>query len=252
VGSDFLRALIESPTFLPQFASALLAVVACLLFAAAIAGSLARRTKRRRLHRDERGVAAAVDFVLTVPLFMAATSLIVQFALLMQTSMAVHWAAYVAARSVRVHAWEAVFPLPPTTYYLRGLPQEVRDRAERAARIALIAASPSDSRLPLDPGLYARAARDAGDWLAVMARNSAIRDVDARTEALQRKAAYAFYPDNARVDVKVELPPDVLFPTALAQVEFHAYTNALYGRLLGEKRADGLWYAPVRAVMRVL
>ena len=53
------------------------------------------------------GAANAVDMVLTVPLFVAAMLIVIQFALLCHAVLVVQYAAYSAARTARVSIWDS-------------------------------------------------------------------------------------------------------------------------------------------------
>ncbi len=238
----FLRALVTAPSFAQVVAPAAAALA---LLVGLTVFCLRRRLRERRrrpagLLRDERGFAVAADFVITLPLLMATVSLIVQFATLLQGATFVHYAAYVAARSVRVHAWAESFPFVP----LR-ISDEARARAERAARYVLIGASPADPGLPLQREPWAAGRDAARSYLRVLARGGA------SSAALARQAGYAFYPENARVAVRLVYPPFAAWVTAEASVDFWLHCGVLYGRLLGEQRRDGLWAVPVHADMRV-
>lgn len=237
---DFLRALVSAPSFLELVLPAL----AGLLLLPAATFFWLRRTRRRparaSLARDDRGLAVAADFVITMPLLMATVSMIVQFSSLLHGATFVHYAAYSAARSVRVHAWAESFPFIPLS-----ISDEARLRAERAARYVLIGASPADPGLPLERGTYTNSRNEALDYLRVLARGGA------SSAALARQAGYAFYPQNAKVDVRLVFPPRAAWVSAEAGVDFYLYCGVLYGRLLGEQREDGLWAVPVHADMRV-
>lgn len=237
----FTRALLDSPTFI----GALAGCAGPLLFAGAVAILLLRRLARKsrpRLSQDS-GLAVVTDFVITMPLLMATVSLIVQFSILLHAALVVHYAAYAAAHTVRVHAWEEAFP---RSVLLTSVSKKVQGRCEGAARYALISASPADSGLPLERAAYRRGLEQARPYLRILTRLGGSRS------ALERQAGYAFHPRNARIRCGIAKPPSVLFPTARATVEFDIYTGALYGRLLGNKRSDGLYVATLRAQMSVL
>ncbi len=67
-----------------------------------LSGSRFRPGRLRQLHRDQRGGAQSLSFVLTLPLFVMIMLLIVQVSQLMIATVVVHYAAYAAARSAIV------------------------------------------------------------------------------------------------------------------------------------------------------
>ncbi|NNL84711.1 MAG: pilus assembly protein [Myxococcales bacterium] len=201
--SDWLPTLLHSASFWHGPVLYVLLAAACSAVVALLLSRLARRIQARPLHRDLSGTAAAVDFVLTLPILWWFTACVVQFAFLANGTIVVHYAAFSAARTARVHAFaydNAFVDYPtaiPRLTRLGPLPS-VQQEAEQAARFALIAASSADSRFvyPGAPPLPALVSRSLV---------SAAGDAD-RSQALMRKAQYAFHPENAEVEVSAPAP----------------------------------------------
>ncbi len=199
------------------------------------------RMQRRRsgsLAHDERGAAAAVDFVLTLPIFITFVSLAIQFAVLLNATLVIHYAAFSAARSARAWVVEeaATSPLPlsslPIAMPVSG---EVRQHAESAARMALVAVSPSDPEIAHGgsaPEQTMRAIATAGG-------------LQARGDAFVAKAGYAFDPQNSTVEVEARWRNGA--PEVTASVSYRIHTGILAGRALGSDRGDGVRALPARA-----
>lgn len=222
--AEFLDALWSSPTFWRDTVlwSALTLVAA--VVAAGILLRLRPRLSLRDLGRDTRGAAAAVDFVLTIPVFLAVLSFLIQFALLAHASLVVHYAAYSAARSARVWFWdrdtaflEAIHPSIRSSVAAQfwfSDQAEIERRVELAGRFPLIAISPSKpvaGHPPLDTGLQAY----LDEVAAVEDDNRSLRQA-----AYRQKARYAYDPRMSQVTYAAPLIPELaegaagLFETA--------------------------------------
>jgi len=218
----------------------------------------------KTLASDQRGSSVAIDFVLTLPIFLTLLLLIVQYALMSHTALLVHYAAYSAARSARVWMWDKQDmrpwprPVPAlrTPVSLRNISPEVQQRAETAARFALIAASPADVSIQRSP------TRMPHSILSAMAKVSGL---DGRELALRNKAAYAFDPSNTIVEIKPALsslnqpgievdaaqPGDAWAVTA--SVTFRMSLDMpIAARLLGKPRGDGSYYETSTAEVTLL
>lgn len=204
---EFLQALVVSPTFYRSLAENGLPAVVLLMGSAVLLKRRFRMHRLAGLRRDCRGSASAVDFTMTFPFFMFMMLLIVQSAMVVNTSLIVHYAAYAAARSAKVWAWDTSLVAARlerlaeqqigtkrgranARFALNG--QRARANARKAARYALIAASPVSPRAPSSPGTMPTAA------LAGIARGSGM---SGREGALIQQARYAFDPANSTVDI---------------------------------------------------
>jgi hypothetical protein len=220
--SEFLSALLHAGTFwqqtVPMFAIAggLLAGGAWLICARLRAPSAARL---RALARNDSGSAEAMDFVLTFPIVLFITFMFVQLLLGGHASLVVHYSAYSAARAART----AFFDMSLTDIQvLRGQMEftdtpvwqpvfggregRAHELADTAARIALMNAVPSAVR-------FSAPATTVGQIMV----NRTGRFTRSRV-ATSRKAAYAFAPANASVDVSV-----------IDQYQVQAYIKAANG-----------------------
>jgi len=254
--ADFARALSTSPTFLPQMAP-----LVAIAFVAPVALVLHLWRRARRpvgeaspgaLHADRRGVVVASDFALVILPVILFTLGILQTAWLMRETVIVHYAAYAAARSARVHLCP---PLPESLALsmmrARGEGDCTDDlgRAEAAARLALVSAAPPWGI----PCLGACEVPEAA--LSAIARNTGNA---ARLAALRDQARYAFDADNVRVDVGfvpqfawLAMTPGAE-PPVRARVTFRHYVVYAVGRALGVRRADGYYYRESTAEVSLL
>lgn len=192
----FGSSLLDSPTFLASIAGFGVLALVCAAAAYYLAARMLRRTKARGLHQNQSGSAVAVDFVLVLPLFLILISMLLQLAMLMNGSMIVHYAAYSAARSARVFAFEEA-DMDLKVWTSKPLLDQggVREKAERAARFALMAASPSNSSIS---GL------DQSSWIGTLTDNSELANLGTKADAMRAKAAYAFDPANSKVELEVK------------------------------------------------
>ena len=129
-------------------------LLALLLFMAFLISRILSKSKlaainnsaRLSLSRDQSGSANAVDFVMVIPFFIFIMCLFVQMAMIVNASLIVHYAAYSAARTARVHYCNR-----PVIQYPLGFASCNTDRAEdkalETARYVLIAASPVDDSI---------------------------------------------------------------------------------------------------------
>lgn len=216
------------------------------------------------LHKDERGSSVAIDFVLTLPIFLTLILLIVQYALMSHTALLVHYSAYNAARSARVWMWDKqdvrpwprLIPALRTPSALKNSSEEVQQRAETAARFALIAASPADVSIKRS------AAQIPNSVLRAMAKVGGLAD---REAVLINKARYAFDPSNTVVNIKQATsslnqpgvsadagqPGDAWAVTA--EVTFRMSLDIpIAARLLGTARGDGSYYETSTAEVTLL
>lgn len=214
--APFLRALMVSPTFLSDLAvygAGLLVLLAAL--GMLLPGRRFSLARCRHLHRDQTGAATAVDFTLTFPLFLFVLLLIVQLAMVVNTSLIVHYAAYSAARSALItigdislltakgiHLAEQRQPQSKrlravTRYSLNKV--KANKNALNAARFALIAASPVNAT---------GAGNIPSETLALIVTESGL----GRDAPLAKQAAYAYDPLNTTVEIS---HPEAAVPSAV-------------------------------------
>ena len=269
---EFLYALIRSNTFL--FDIAVYGGIALFSFFGIIF-FLKKYTKLnknlKKLHQCQRGSASAVDFVMVMPFFMVVIAIIVQLTIIVNTSLIVHYAAYSAARSARVWAWdmdnlllEKLYDeLPVGQAALKFQQSRAQKSAERAAKYVLIAASPTSTRLQTNPNQ--NQLPDKALKLIAEKTNKSKREA-----VLKRKANYAYDSNNVKVEVKraVEDIADDLLENATysldylqsgtawpikAKVEYRMYLSVPIASLIGEKNAgDGRYYKWIDAEVTLL
>ena len=222
---DFLESIARSTTFWQETvipATVALALTAGLMVFAVRRSRRQKLRSARRFHRDRRGAAAAVDFILTIPIVLAVVFLIIQFAMLSHASLVVHYAAYASARSARVWYWDYDTAFIDGVFGVAGVDPALlknqlagrllanSDGAETEAKYAA-----SFALIPIAPGAYPGGAasntrlddstrrliteisRLSDDTTRIPGR---LTPVD-RPSVMIRKASYAFSDRNTEVSV---------------------------------------------------
>lgn len=264
--SDYIGALLRSETFTPVLWTGSMLGVALIGLVVWLARRFSHRFSWRTLHTDVSGAATIVDFTLTFPIVLVILFFIIQLIIMLNGALIVHYAAYAAARSARVWLWDST-PWPsgvglgPVVDRLRDTPvarahnnSELQRRVEQAARFALIAASPADERLSSFPVNIPE---------HVLQQMAQVAGYAGRAAVLQRKARYAFDPQNSHVTVDYEQgsnEPEMLldlFKSADAwavttTVSFRLHLAIPVARFLGVNRGDGQYYRAVTAKVTLL
>jgi len=203
---ELFQSLMRSDTFWSE--TVFFGCISLMLLLLSILVLIVRKPNRKRLTNvftDTNGSAAAVDFVLTFPIVMVVVLVAVQYALLANASLVVHYAAYSAARSARVYAFDTYTDrftriLRNTgngsafLYYMRNR-NRVKDRALMAARLPLVAISPASKAVKSKQPKSADW-KNAKKLVDILAKDTPKSDKD----ALYRKAYYAFDAKNLKVD----------------------------------------------------
>lgn len=158
----------------------------------------------RVLSRHESGSAEAMDFVLTFPILLFVTFMFVQLLLGGHASLVVHYSAYSAARAARTAFFDMSVSdvnwlrvnkdVTDTLVWqpaLMGRQGRAHELANTAARIALMNAVPTAVKFNAPAQGVAQ----------IMVKNTA--RFTFHQQATHKKAAYAFAPQNAQVDVQV-------------------------------------------------
>lgn len=214
---EFFQVLFRSPTFTELLCGE---VVLCiiLIFASIVIIRKFKIVTPGKLWSDTRGSANAVDFVLVIPIFMTVIAIFVQLALIVNTSLIVHYAAYSAARSARIVMWnhdvwedrlwkqlpqDAAGLAKFTTLKSRNK-NDAEQAAEAAARYVLIAASPVNPRVPSAPKEIPK---------KIIERVSDIYLSKARSRALLQQAKYAYDSNNVEVTVSTATSEDPILST---------------------------------------
>ncbi len=269
LSDDFLAALWRSPTFVAALSGYGLALMVAVVAGLAGLGFLRARRRRRprglgclardgrlagngrHLAGDERGVVLAAELVLVVMPVILFVLLVAQICWMMRETVILHYAAFAAARSARVHLCP---PIPDPRAVLRSPMGRAgctgdRRRAETAARMALVAASPPWG-IPCQSSCVIP--REA---LVAIARETG---VSAQSPAILDQARYAF--DRANVSVSVDFEPKGLIlarqagevPPVKARVTFRHYVIYGIGQVFGTRRSDGYFYRASTAEMTLL
>ncbi|GEM_PF-1509736 len=282
--AEFVDLLLHSPTF---WNTAGLWMGLSVLLALSLLYWLRCRACRqcRAVAGDTSGAAGAVDMVLTLPIFIVIVLLIVQFAILANGALIVHYAAYTAARSARVYNDKFVCLL-----YLQSRPNLCRQQQavyERAARFALIAASSSNPYLrcrgncEVPESILATLVAASGNPQnradnVLKVAGFSFRSTPAR--ALLRKARYAFDSGNSKINVttpplaylpavqqggqnadgafsRVMKAAAAVLPVVTAKVSFDLHMLLPVGRLIPgtqQREQDGHYYKTATAEVTLL
>lgn len=251
----FLAALANSTTFLPQFLQ--LAFPLCGAGLLLLSGALwlkksRNRRKLVRLPKNENGIALAADLVLVMIPFMILIMVLLQTLWMMRETVIVHYAAFNAARSARVHLCPPI-PENSTVFLMQmsgklGCDNDTR-KAETAARFSLISASPAWGIPCLSTCTVPQ------DVIRSIASNTGVA---LQTPALMDQARYAFDRDNVAVDagfdprfVALSAKKGVL-PPVRVRLTFRNYVLVGLGPAIGTKRTDGYYYRETVAEVTLL
>lgn len=204
LSNEFLIILIQSPSFWATVVWYSLLCILCLCILSILARKLFSSAQSlRNLSSDQSGAAAAVDFVLTIPIFTVVVMLIIQFALIAHAALIVHYSAYSAARSARVWLWDIdpyrVAGIPMTKAYKNPLlikqNQKIfQPKIEQAARYALISAAPANGRVPCRGNCTSIPEK----WLHQIAQTPGL---SSSSDVFLRKARYAYDSGNSDINV---------------------------------------------------
>ena len=250
---------------------------------------LARNYKRRRLSvrsftQDESGGGHMIEFVLMTPIILVFFLVLGQMIILTRTAMIVHYSAYSAARSARVHmpvytglaakaGFEGLGSLD-ATLSPRPDSEDYHAIAEMAARRVLIAASPTNKTLSCTSSCEVPSYFEAIDFSGNLGDG-------ALEAAMGTRARYAFDDRNVSLDLvfgEAESfsldaltgsdiaiisgkndDKDIPYPVT-ASISFRAHLMAPYfantcssgGRCLFGVRRDGSrYFAPIAAQVTV-
>ncbi|MCO6188241.1 hypothetical protein [Rhizobium sp. L1K21] len=252
----FANALMSSPTFVKTLAAD------AALFGAGLCASLGLYQfvrffrpairSQKSIHRDECGSALAADLVLVMVPAITIMLILVQSLWLMRETVIVHYAAFTAARSARVN----ICPSMPESLQAFTLQSMGKlgcrgdgGRAEQAARLALISASP-----PWEVPCLGNC-RIPEKTLRAIADETGTGDL---YPALEVQARYAFDPQNVALSVgpdpkylALALKPG-LTPPIRARLTFRHYVIYGLGRAFGQKRSDGYYYKETVAEVTLL
>lgn len=195
--AEVWQAVWQSPTFLPNLLPGFAATGTLVLLGWWICRMTSPRMLRA-LWQDQRGAATAMDLALVAPVFVFVMLLILQWAMLMKDTLIVHYAAFAAARSARVHLCP-----PPANGDMANMSvmggmacDNDTSQPEMAARYALITASPFGPR-SCDGGCS-----PPQDVVVALANGTGTQT---NLRAWQDQAQYAF--DGSNLEIQSELLP---------------------------------------------
>jgi len=213
---EFLSVLIHSDTFWSETALFAIYSLCLIAFAIFLFIFLGRRIAVQKVGiNHQAGAAAAVDFVLTFPIFMLVLFLTIQFALIANASLHVHYAAYSAAHSA------GVFYFDTATNKARGLKyvsqgvglfynaksislanaNTAEKKALDAARMSLISVGSPKKGLISSPDTTSDAWKGINTYTETLSKQQGTSKVD----VFNRKASYAFDNYNLILDVGLDL-----------------------------------------------
>lgn len=273
IGEGFWPSLLHSATFWNETALFALACAGtCGVFVLCI-WNLRRRTVVPLCQpRNERGVSAAVDFTLTLPIIFLVVMLTIQFALLANASFIVHYAAYQAARAARVHLFDAS-TTAARTLTLVGLDNALtlslanksvaEEKALDAARLALISIGSAKKSVQTLPDTGSQAWQS----MQTLAQTLAQQEGTSQSDVFVTKASYVF--DRSKTEVEIELDTSLQqivggiggAATPLSAAEWPVNTTVRYqflltmpgtGRIFGTAGADKFFYRQLQAEMSLL
>ena len=236
---EFFGVLVQSKTFFNTLVEPVAVVLLGVLAIYFVLKSYVFRTKGERLFSskslvdDQSGAASAVDFVMVIPFFMFIMCLFVQMAMIVNASLIVHYSAFSAARSARVHFCDRSVAEYPRGYYLGCDRNRAQREAEKAAKFVLIAASPVDSSVSSSGS----PPQDILNWLS--------QQYLERSSPLVTQARFAF--DARNVDVVVR-PAQSDNPLIRLQHEFERVPPTFNLNELADEKLRNNW--PVTVSVR--
>lgn len=273
-----MACLFQSSTFWSQTCLFFLGAVTLLLSSVLLVSLLTRRVAplKYNLHRQN-GAAASVDFVLTLPIVMLVIFLTIQFALLANASMQVHYAAYVAAHSARLHYSNFSSLKLKKIEKKEDIKNILFDTGDQkgtdAAKLALVSIGSANKKIKNNPTYSSNEFKKAlEDYLIRLPKKSITREKDVysvNNNALLKKAEYVF--DNKNTTVTINHSKKNLMSSIFegwnkhqgisklsdipikAQVSFdYVLTLPLAGPVFGNKSKEEYFYRTLKAEVVVL
>lgn len=262
----FFAALVRSDTFWSETVLSIVLIIFLIFFSCLLIQIIGKRIKANKIVQlHQSGAAAAVDFVLTFPIFMFVLFLIIQFALIANASLYIHYAAYSAAHSARIHYFDTStnaarvskqFGLSNSFVLSQVNAKMAEEKALDAARLALISVGSPKRNLSSNPDTSSNAWRGINTYTETLSKEVGTSDAD----VFLRKASYSF--DNYNLSLKVHLDDDPLFLIRRLQVsEFPVHADLTYkfilalplaGKVFGAKGSHGFYYRDLNANVSVL
>jgi hypothetical protein len=256
MSGDFWLILVQTGSFWKSIAPPLPFLLGILGAAGALCWLMRRRPVRLdTLAGNERGAAVILDLALVAPIFVTIMVAFLQWAILLNDTIVVHYAAFAAARSARVYLCPTIpfsanqgiaqaFGLAPCS----GGP----NNPENAARFALIPASPFNDQYRCEGSCQA-----PEDAMKALAHGM---QIDNQTGAWLQQARYAFDPANVKVDVSIQLlaylarvGSNVREMPVTAIVQFRHVLMFPMDKVFGDGyRSDGVGYRTIVAQMTLI
>ncbi len=280
---EFLSVLIRSDTFWSEtalFASYSLCLIA---FAILLFIFLGKRITAQKVGiNHQTGAAAAVDFVLTFPIFMFILFMTIQFALIANASLHVHYAAYSAAHSARVHYFDLSSDpiklknsVPGLTFadnaffysYINSA--AAKKESIDAARLALISIGSYKKSINSIPDASSEAWAEINKYIQLLSEQSGTSSAS----VFERKSSYVFDNQNLKLNVYLnniiergfesglEVDPDLDRYSIFSVTEWpvnadlsynYPLTLPLASKIFGEKDPRNFYYRTLNASVSVL
>ena len=206
----FAGELLSSDTFWQQTVVYLAGALLCALGLALLIiwrWRNAGRPDLRELHKAETGAAVAVDFTLTIPIFMSLILFMIQLALMANASLVVHYAAFNGARAAKVwmvekdHGFAELdccgVSVISAVDSIVGFAGEYQGDDETAKRVRVAVSVPLISISPANPRFGPRNPGNAWKQTEMTQFFNTIRPQS--KSMLVRKAQYAFDETNTKI-----------------------------------------------------
>lgn len=273
MNDDFLTVLLRSDTFWSEtflFVFLTIGLFGLFLLLVRVSGS---KIKSYRLSTNkQQGAAAAVDFVLTLPIFMLVLFLVIQFALVANASLHIHYAAYSAAHSARIYYFDAstaaarslqILNLDNAFTLANANASKAEKKALDAARMALISIGSPKRDLVSTPDTSSAAWKGINTYTNTLAKQTGTSDAG----VIDRKARYAFDNSNITLDVDLDLDLKQALVGAVtaknilqvaewpvkASISFkYILALPLAGKIFGTKGNHGFYFRDLNASVSVL
>jgi hypothetical protein len=215
------EALLDSPTFWSEVVLRGALILGLFISVCFVLLYLSRRRRRMGeagFFKDERG-NWTIEFVLMAPLMTIFFVVLGQMTILMRTALVVHYSAYNAARSARVHMPSICGTLAKVQPNLsnscgavnqfgdfvelnkrapRPVSRNYQEIAERAAQKTLVSASPVNKRLACSAG----GGCDVPDFFDKIPFQSQLKEASL-VSANRQRASYAYDPENLNLELIV-------------------------------------------------
>jgi len=270
---EFFSVLIRSDTFWSETFLFVFLSISLIIISFALLKYAGERIKpTKTISINQSGAAAAVDFILTLPIFMLVLFLTIQFALIANASLHIHYAAYSAAHSARVYYFDTSTSAARALQLINlhnalTISQANKNLAETkaldAARMALISVGSPKNDLASIPDTGSDAWKGINTYLDTLSQ----QDGTSKADVFQRKASYAFDNSNVTLDVGLDLDLGQAIVGGITAKNIFQVTEwpvkaditfkyilalPLAGKIFGTKGNHGFYYRELNANVSIL